>query len=485
MIERYKSVLRHGVTIRGYIALWGGSVLLACLVLVVGWLLAQRQLSQMQGRTFTDAQALDLGRLLEIQLLTERSEDLLWRATGHEQHRTQRDARLDEAAKTANELRDYIGSPEEVQLVEQINQKLTAFRALAAHETPATLEQVSDAVDDLLRSVEQYQDQNRAQMADTFEGARRLQVTIDRSSIILVLFVGVILVVGSIGLIQRVARPTLEVSRAAREFGSGNLAARASVEKDDELGSLSRTFNNMAEDIASREKSRLDFVASVAHDLKNPLVTIGGAARKLRSGSRDPAQIAWLDRMILQVTRLENLAQDLMDTVQVSTGRLSLNTTRLNLTELIREIQQEQGELFSSHTLAFEGEEDCWVLADKGRIERVAINLISNAVKYSPEGTQVLLRVCRERTSAVLFVKDRGVGISAEDLAVIFQPFGRGRHTRHMAKGTGLGLCVVKDIIEAHGGGIHIDSAPGAGTSVEIRLPLESDNDGSSSAKES
>jgi signal transduction histidine kinase len=309
--------------------------------------------------------------------------------------------------------------------------------------------------------------------------ALALQTRVARWLLGVAAFVAVVLAVGSVSLLARVVRPALELTRAARRLGRGDLAARAKVARDDELGELTRTFNGMAEDIADREKARLDFVAGVAHDLKNPLVVIGGAARLLRSAPLAPAQqAAWLDRIVRQADRLEKLISDLMDTVQVSTGRLSLVKTALDLTALVRGLQQEQAEHFPQHALAFEGVEACWVSADRDRIERVAINLISNAVKYSQEGSEVALRVRRRETEAVFTVSDHGAGIAPEDLQVIFQPFGRGSQTRSMASGTGLGLSIVRQILEAHGGEIRVQSTVGVGTTVEVTLPLATERPG-------
>jgi signal transduction histidine kinase len=310
-------------------------------------------------------------------------------------------------------------------------------------------------------------------METTIRGALRLQSGIDYSDIGVVAAVGLLLAVGSLSLLRRVIRPTLELTRVARRFGQGDFSARATVTQDDELGALCRTFNHMAEDTASHERARLEFVAMVAHDLKSPLITIGGGARRLRSGKLTPEQhAAWLDRIITQAARLEKLTHDLMDTVQVSTGRLSVNKARLDLAALLREVCREQAEIFSDHSLRVEGDEECPVLGDRDRLERVATNLISNAAKYSPAGSTIGVKVARQKLVAVFTVCDQGAGIAAEDLKVVFEPFGRGSQAHQMAKGTGLGMNVVKHILEAHDGSITIRSELGKGTTVEVTLPL-------------
>ena len=473
MESKSKGATARGLTIKGYVGLWVGSVLVSFLVLISAWYITQAELRRMRQRVSTDERALDTGRLLESALLAEGREDLLWRATGEARHRARQQAALGDAAEMARGLETEGVSPDERQLVEEIRERIRTFGAEAAPETSPRSGAALREADELLAAAGRYVRKNQSDIDETLRAALRLQAVVDYSSIGVVVFAGVVLTVGSVGLIRRVVRPTIELTRVAQRFGQRDFAARATIARDDELGALCRTLNAMAEDIADHEKARLEFVASVAHDIKNPLVTIGGAARRLRRNPFDPEQqAAWLDRIIKQVARLENLTHDLMDTVQVSAGHLTLRKTEFDLAGLIRDVRCEQAEIFPRHTLVLEGTGECRILGDKHRLERVAINLISNAAKYSPEGSPVLLKVAQERVHAVFSVRDQGAGMSPEDLKILFQPFGRGAHAHQMARGTGLGMSIVKDILEAHGGTIDVQSGIGVGTTVEVRLPL-------------
>ena len=130
----------------------------------------------------------------------------------------------------------------------------------------------------------------------------------------LVLGIAGIIVVGSILLIRRIITPVIALSRTAERFGRGEFDARVPVFRNDELGGLSRTINNMADDIARREKSRMEFSAAVFHDIKNPLAVIGGAVRMMRRKEMPRDQLEqWLDRVIRETDRLEDISQDLMD----------------------------------------------------------------------------------------------------------------------------------------------------------------------------
>jgi len=137
----------------------------------------------------------------------------------------------------------------------------------------------------------------------------------------------------------------------------------------------------------------------------------------------------------------------------------------------VAELYEEQNGLITSHTLVFEGYRECPILGDRRRLERVITNLLSNAIKYSPEGSTISLRLERKSDLVVFSVTDQGIGISPEDRKALFQPFGRLSRTCEMTRGAGLGLYIVKRIIDAHRGTIRVDSRLGAGATIEISLP--------------
>ena len=289
----------------------------------------------------------------------------------------------------------------------------------------------------------------------------------------LLLGTAVLLFGGAIVLIHRVVRPALALTDVAGAFGRGQLSARASVLYEDELGKLARTFNGMADDISSRDRNRLDFIAMVVHDLKNPVMSVEMANRMLRvcTGNR-PECGPYLDAIDTEVKRLRTIVRDLMDDVQVASGRFSVEKTPVSIGDLTHRLMQVEAQAFADHKIAVEIQESCTVLGDARWIERVIMNLLSNAVKYSAPGTQVTVRVQREEPFGVLTVSDLGRGIAREDLDVIFLPFGRGRSAAAGIEGAGLGLYVVKQIVEAHGGQIEVESEPGHGAAFRIKLPL-------------
>ena len=263
------------------------------------------------------------------------------------------------------------------------------------------------------------------------------------------------------------------MTEAAKAFGRGDFAAKAAVWHDDELGAMARTFNNMAGDIADREKDRLQFVAMVVHDLKNPALAIDLAARMLRGpGVTEEQRRSYLDGIQEEVACLRGVIRDLTDDIQVVNGRFSVQKTDLDLGALVRRFVETQSRSFATHEIVVRTADGCTIWGDADRIKRVLTNLVSNAVKYSPGGTRVTLEVAKENTQVMLAISDQGPGISKDDLNVLFQPFGRGRAASTLVEGTGMGLYVVKQIIEAHNGCIDVQSEPGCGATFRIRLPL-------------
>jgi signal transduction histidine kinase len=455
------------------IALWGGSMLLAWMLLVVGWFWAEDRLTKIGNRVITDMRALSEARDLESKVLAFKRDDLLWQATGQIHHHERGSDRLLEAERIAAGLDPYVTTADEADLAVRIQSALRAFREqwiLQAH-TPL----IDDVqwTDDLLEMIDQFQAQNESQMEESIAVADQLRETVTHWSIGLSVGAAVLLSIGALSLLRRVIRPTAGLTEVAKHFGQGDFAVRAVVSHDDELGALSRTFNNMAGDIADREKNRRQFVAMVVHDLKNPVLAIEMAARLLpRPDTTEEERLNYLNGITEEAAHLRGIIGDLTDDIQVANGRFSIHKAEVDLGALVKQFTQTQCRAFTAHEILVKTDEGCVIQGDARRIERVVMNLLSNAVKYSPPNTRVTLRVEKEDSQAVLTVSDQGPGIAKDDLGVLFQPFGRGRSADALAEGTGMGLYVVKQIVEAHDGRIDVQSELGHGATFRVRLPL-------------
>jgi signal transduction histidine kinase len=238
---------------------------------------------------------------------------------------------------------------------------------------------------------------------------------------------------------------------------------------------------------AREEATRLkdDFLSSAAHDLKTPLTGLVTQAQLLRRrAERDPlapVDRVGLDRMLEQSLRLRDLVLELLDVSRLEHGSLIGERSPTDLAELADEIVSREDKTWSRVELARQG--PVMATVDRPRLEQVITNLVENALKYSPDGGAVHLRLRCEADEARIDVFDAGIGIAAEDLPLVFERFHRGRNVddRRFA-GMGLGLYITRGIVEQHGGRIWVESTPGQGSAFHVALPLTTAPAGTSSA---
>ena len=426
-----------------------GAVVCAFVLLGAGWLISLARLGDMKSRLFTDAQSLQYAQSLETHVLAV--------------SRGNNSLTVNDTEQLLKQLRTGITSTHERRIADDIEKQYNAWKASPTQ--PAT--------NRLLQIIRDYRHLNTSQMQQAMTKSDQLIEQVRWWTPLLIALSGLALGLGGLRLWTRIFRPTLGLAHAAEAFGQGDLTARAPVLGRDEMNDLCRTFNSMANAICEREQERLQFVATLTHDLKNPLVLIGGAAHLIHSKNLSPEQQdEWLQRIRRSVHQMEEMISGLMDGVQSLNGRLHLERCEVDLTEICSEVvcDWEKRVEQHGHLLRLEGNRCCRVLGDNRRLERVLNNLISNAVKYSEANTEIVVSLWKQGTKIRLAVKDQGYGIALEDRERIFQPFTRLDRTKDMATGTGLGLVSVKKIVEAHGGTVKLYSEINKGTTVEIWL---------------
>ena len=225
---------------------------------------------------------------------------------------------------------------------------------------------------------------------------------------------------------------------------------------------------------ASRDQLR-EFVGMVVHDLRNPLTVALGYTEFAKQKVAD-AEVRGSERALTRIESslksMRRLVGDLLDAIRIGGGRFVVSRRETDLGELVREAAEEQRTLAAEHRFVVEGLEHLTGAWDTDRLKQVVVNLLSNASKYSSAGTEVRVRVQAKDSSALLSVTDEGIGIPADQLTQLFQPFARLGRDRE-ATGTGLGLYITKGIVEAHGGRIWVQSIVGQGSTFFVELPCQ------------
>jgi signal transduction histidine kinase len=270
-------------------------------------------------------------------------------------------------------------------------------------------------------------------------------------------------------------RPVFNIRDAMKSFGEGARTARAPENGPEELRLIAAQFNDMANALTRQNENQLHFLAAVAHDLRNPINALRLSSHVISSDLTTlPGQLS--DLMVIvdrQIEHLERMIGDLLDSSRIEAGQLELRIGECDA----RKLAQDTFDLFSPtsskhHFVLHLPESQVLVQCDPGRIEQVLNNLISNAIKYSPEGGNIELHVRQHGDTALFEVTDHGIGIPAAELPYIFEPFRRVRGFKDDIPGVGLGLSVVRRIIQAHGGRIEVESSVGKGTKFRIYVPL-------------
>jgi signal transduction histidine kinase len=224
------------------------------------------------------------------------------------------------------------------------------------------------------------------------------------------------------------------------------------------------------------QEQREDILRAVSHDLRSPLSIVKGHAELLgrrlaKAGlerERDQAR-----SILTGVRRMERLVEDLLDSMRSESGQLRLEPKRLELERFARELLGSLEPALDVGRVRLEAEAaPLWVRADPARLERILVNLISNALKYSAPGTEVVVALRREGSSAITSVSDRGPGIAPEEIPRLFQRYVHAR-TGQPVRGLGLGLYISRTLVEAHGGKIWAESELGKGSTFSFSLPVD------------
>ncbi|MCZ7542301.1 MAG: ATP-binding protein [Anaerolineae bacterium] len=263
----------------------------------------------------------------------------------------------------------------------------------------------------------------------------------------------------------QITRPVHDLTTAAEEIAGGDLSQRVPVRSRDELGQMTAAFNRMAEEISTQRMLRSRLVDDIAHELNTPLSLIGLEIQAMADGMQTPEEAAVQLRR--EVAELQALTSDLAYLADAEAGAPGFERTPVPMNELVREISDRFASQAAASAVALEVHlcDDAPILAvDEARIGRALSNLLSNALRHTPEGGRIVVQTARQDGEWQVTVRDTGEGIPEGDLPHIWERFYRADRSRNRATGgRGLGLAIVRQAVELHGGRVWAESAVGAG----------------------
>ncbi|MCX6028596.1 MAG: ATP-binding protein [Chloroflexi bacterium] len=300
-------------------------------------------------------------------------------------------------------------------------------------------------------------------------------LTVVRSALLIGALTSLLLAaVGGVILARAALRPIQAITTTARQITQAqDLSQRIPVAvPNDEVGRLTSTINDMLARLETLFQAQQRLVADVSHELRTPLTTIQGNLDLLRRGAAaDPAMRGDALRAIGDETaRMRRMVNDLLLLAQADAG-LKLRLEPVELDTLLLEVYRQTQVLASSVTVRLGAEDQATVMGDQDRLRQLLLNLVDNAMKYTPAGGTVTLGLSRRDGWAQVAVSDTGMGIAAEDLPHIFERFYRADRSRGRSGGSGLGLPIAGWIAQAHGGRIEVTSQMGQGSIFTMWLP--------------
>lgn len=426
------------------------------------------------------------GYQLQLAVLRERQEMLAWGMTTDRAHLQDSMALMDQANRLIDALEVHVVVDGEPEALSRTRQAMYAYREAELRaefgamvdqgttdptevwalyqQTAASMETLLDATDELLtlyvdRAAEVQQEADRVNRATTVA-----------SPVVSVLLVGFTLLL--LWRLMTLLGPLSGLQATMARLREGDLTARAVPVGVEELDNITSGINALASDLQVQRESRLAFFGAVAHDLRNPMNAMRLALQRVRVGRPLPREEDLRQMVTVMSRQLDlqaRLVDDLLDHARLEAGEITLVRTEVALAKLCEGVVELLAPTAPNHQLVLDCE-PVGVLGDGRRLEQMLVNLIGNAIKYSPAGGRVEIRVARRGDQVELEVTDEGMGIATADLPELFQPFRRSPRVSDIP-GSGLGLSAVRRIVEAHGGTITVESVVGRGATFRIILP--------------
>ena len=285
-----------------------------------------------------------------------------------------------------------------------------------------------------------------------------------------------VLLASGIGFIfaRGLVNPINRMTQTAAAIKAGDLSARTNLEGNDEIAELGKTFDAMADSVEKDRELERRLTTDVAHELRTPLMAIQSTVEAIVDGVFEP-DADRLGTVNAEVQRLSRLVDALLKLSRLESRSTPMNQTVVNVGELIRPLvlSHEAFAADSGLALHYDAEDEVMVYGDSDMLRQATANLISNAVRYTPSGGDIYVTVRKGEIMASISVRDTGVGLTPEECRMVFSRFWRAESSRERESGgLGVGLAVVKEIVDRHGGWVQVEGEKNKGACFTIHVPL-------------
>ena len=275
--------------------------------------------------------------------------------------------------------------------------------------------------------------------------------------------------------VSSIVNPVSQICITTSEIAKGDFSARIDYDYyQDEIGELCMSINNMAQQLSEIDKMKNDFISTVSHEIRTPMTAIKGWGETLKNVGDNPVLLEkGLDIIVSETERLSGMVEELLDFSRMQNGKIKIVNEEIDLLYIIEHVYNiyKQKAINENLNLSLDLNEntDIRLVGDKDRIRQVIINILDNAIKYTPENGNISISVARIQKYVKIIISDNGKGIPQKDLPHIKEKFYKADNN---VRGTGIGLAVADEIIKMHSGEINISSEVSKGTTVEIILPI-------------
>ena len=298
---------------------------------------------------------------------------------------------------------------------------------------------------------------------------------------LLIIFISVLFMVALIfiavyAVTYQMARPLRAMAAAARAMAKGDFTQRIPPGSGDEIGELADAFHYMSKSLASLEQLRRSFIGNVSHELKTPMTTIAGFIDGILDGTiAQEEQTKYLSIVSAEVKRLSRVVSSMLSLARLESGEMKLSLSPVVVSEILVHVTLTFEQMINEKNLEIRGLDDIppiHVTADPDLLYQVIYNLLDNAVKYTPVGGYIEFKLKETADSVKVTIKNSGPGLTKQETVRIFERFYKVDRSRGLDKSsTGLGLYLVKTILEIHGGSVEVDSVLGEYTAFSFTLP--------------